>query len=426
MIRPARRRKLAQHIILGGLVASLLIGCRRPAGPVQKLAPDHLFRPTQKPVISSPACHDWDGDGRKEIAIGSWDGHFYLLNSQLNDLPGWPKYSRYGFFASPALADLTGDGLPEIVVSADWGKLYAWDSHGEKVPGFPVSLGYRSWASPAILPGPRIAIGGLHKMMVWDRYGRSVPGWPQPLPNWADATATVGPDLIVVTTLLIGTRNAGAICAWHEDGTPYPWSPFYLAMDSDSSPALGDLDRDGRLEIVVGDDQGLLHVLDLDGQELAGFPTQAQSLIEASPSLADLDEDGYLDIIVGSWDGHMYVWNHHGKLLPGWPQEANDQFISSAAIADIDGDDHLDVIAGSKDHRLYAWTASGRPLPGFPRDLGAQVFSSPWVGDLDDNGQADIVVGANNGIHLLRDVGPLGRVAWPKFHRDDRNTGYVP
>ena len=89
------------------------------------------------------------------------------------------------------------------------------------------------------------------------------------------------------------------------------------------------------------------------------------------------------------------------------------------------GDGLPDVIAGSKDHRLYAWNGRAQPISGFPIDLGAYVFSSPWVGDLDENGQADIVVGANNGLHVLRDVAPLGKVAWPKFHSDNSNTGWA-
>jgi hypothetical protein len=104
----------------------------------------------------------------------------------------------------------------------------------------------------------------------------------------------------------------------------------------------------------------------------------------------------------------------------------DDQIISSAALVDLDGDGRLDVVVGSKDHRLYGWTEAGEPLPGFPYDLGDAVFSSPWVGDLDGDGRADVVVGANNGIHLLRDVGPLGRAAWPMFHRDEGNTGAAP
>jgi hypothetical protein len=53
------------------------------------------------------------------------------------------------------------------------------------------------------------------------------------------------------------------------------------------------------------------------------------------------------------------------------------------------------------------------------------VFSSPWAGDLDADGRADIVVGANNGIHVLKDVAPLGQASWPRFHQDDANTGWL-
>ncbi|MBM3187152.1 MAG: VCBS repeat-containing protein [Chloroflexi bacterium] len=377
-------------------------------------------------MISSPVAYDWDGDGRREIAVGSWDGFFYLLDSELRPLPGWPKYSRRGFFSSPALCDLDGDGAPEILVGSDMGKLYAWHVDGADAEGFPVPVGYRTWASPAVLPGGRIAIGGLGQMLMVDRRGRPVEGWPAPMPNWADATAAVGPDLLVVTTLLVGTRTAGALVAWHLDGRPYPWSPMRLAVDSDSSPALADLTDDGRMEIIFGDDEGLLHVVDLDGRALPGFSQRTGDLIEASPAIADLDGDGSLDIAVGSWDGRMYVWDARGKLLPGWPIQVGDQIISSAALIDLDGDDRLDIVVGSKDNHLYGWRADGTPLPGFPRDLGHHVFSSPWVGDINGDGRADVVVGANNGLHLLLDVGPLGRAAWPMFHRDIENSGAVP
>jgi hypothetical protein len=122
----------------------------------------------------------------------------------------------------------------------------------------------------------------------------------------------------------------------------------------------------------------------------------------------------------------MYIWDHTGTLLPGWPVQVGDQIISSAALCDLDGDDRLDVVVGSKDGNLYGWTLHGTLLPGFPHPLNAPVFSSPWVGDLDTDGRADIVVGADNGIHLLRSVGALGRCDWPMFHRDPQHTGAVP
>jgi hypothetical protein len=402
-------------------------------------------------VISSPIAHDFDGDGVKEIAVGSWDGYFYLLDSQLNDWPGWPKHSPKGFFSSPALADLDGDGRPEIVVGSEAGKLFVWRADGRDADGFPVDLGYRLWASPTVLEGPHardeygqtIAIGGQGQMYLLDAWGQPTENWPQAMDGWPDATAAYAPNLLVVTTLTPGDPSQGWLYAWHENGDLLPGFPVELTMDSDSSPALADFDGDGRLWIVFGDDAGWLHVVDTAGQERPGFPVRTFGprpgptptphppggnvySIEASPAVADLDGDGLLEIAVGSWDGGMYLWDDAGQSLPGWPIFVADQIISSAALADLDGDDRLDIVVGSKDGHLYGWTVAGQPLPGFPHDLGDHVFSSPWVGDLDDNGRADVVVGADNGIHLLMDVGPLGRQAWPTFHHDPYRTGAVP
>jgi hypothetical protein len=255
---------------------------------------------------------------------------------------------------------------------------------------------------------------------------------------------------VVVTTLTPGDPSQGWLYAWQQDGELLPGFPLELALDSDSSPALADLDGNGQPWIVFGDDAGWLHVVelglhvvDLEGQERRGFPVRTLGphpgptptphppggnvySIEASPALADLDGDGGIEIAVGSWDGRMYVWDDAGGLLPGWPVAVQDQIISSAALVDLDGDDRLDIVVGSKDGHLYGWTASGTSLPGFPYDLGDSVFSSPWIGDLEGDGQADVVVGANNGVHAIRNVGPLGRAAWPMFHRSEQRTGTLP
>jgi outer membrane protein assembly factor BamB len=402
-------------------------------------------------VISSPLAWDWDGDGILEIVVGSWDGYLYLLDAELNDVHGWPKWSRKGFFSSPALADLDGDGSPEIVVGSETGKLYAWNSEGEPAEGYPVDLGYPIWASPTAIEwgregAARLAIGGDGQIYVLDARGQALDGWPQPIRGWPDATAAAARTgepsrgVLALTTLTPGDPSQGWVYAWTEDGQLLNGFPRELPLDSDSSPALADLDGDGRLWIVFGDDAGWLHVVDLAGEARPGFPVRSLGpqpgptptphppggnvySIEASPALADLDGDGRIEIAVGSWDGRMYVWSDDGQPRPGWPVSVEDQIISSAALVDLDGDDRLDVVVGSKDGRLYGWTAQADPLPGFPYELGDAVFSSPWVGDLDGDGRADIVVGANNGLHLIRDVGPLGRAVWPMFHRDERRTG---
>jgi hypothetical protein len=330
----------------------------------------------------------------------------------------------------------------EIVVGSDRGLVYAWDHDGSSVPGFPVDLGYQIWSSPTVLDGPVLAIGGKERMVLLTANGEAVPGWPRPMDGWADATAASDGHVLTITSLTPGDSSRGWLTIWTVEGKPLPHSPMELPKDSDSSPALVDIDGDGRKWIVFGDDGGSLHVVDTRGRERDGFPVRTLGVlsgptptphppggnihsIEASPAVADLNGDGHLEIAVGSWDGRMYVWDEAGQALPGWPIRVSDQIISSAALVDLDGDDRLDVVVGSKDGHLYGWTTEGEPLSGFPHDLTAHVFSSPWVGDLEGDGRADIVVGADNGIHLLRSVGPLGARAWPMFHHDPQHTGAV-
>jgi hypothetical protein len=322
-----------------------------------------------------------------------------------------------------------------VVVGSEAGKVFAWSADGQDRPGWPVSLRHRLWASPTLLGGGQVAILGAGQMFVLDGRGRPVRGWPRPALGWGDSTAATDGEVLAVATLAegvppaflrpLGVRDAGVVHAWWRNGTPLNGFPVRLDADSDSSPVLSDLDGDGRNEIIVGDDAGWLHVLDQTGHALPGFPQRAGSLIEASAAIGDLDGDGGSDIVIGAWDGQMYTWDRNGEALPGWPVQVGDQIISSAALVDLDGDNLPDVVAGSKDHRLYGWNGRGEPLQGFPIDLGAYVFSSPWIGDLDFDGRADIVIGANNGIHVLQNVAPLGEVVWPRFHRDERNSGWA-
>jgi outer membrane protein assembly factor BamB len=442
-MRAVRPNRLLPAATVGLCLWVVLAGCRAALRPPRDLSLGHRFRATSDPVISSPVAWDVDGDGVLEIAVGSWDSHFYLLDADLNDLPGWPKRSRRGFFSSPALADLDADGAMEIVVGSDRGMVYAWNPDASSVSGFPVDLGSEIWSSPTILEGPLIAIGAEERMVILTTSGQDADGWPQPMDGWADATAASDGRLLVISSLTRGDPSQGWLTVWTHAGERLPGFPVALTRDSDSSPAIVNFDGDGETWFVVGDDAGYLHVFDREGRERPGFPVRTRGIrsgptptphppggtihaIEASPAVADLDGDGTFEIVVGSWDGRLYVWDDTGRALPGWPVQVDDQIISSAALVDLDGDVALDIVVGSKDGHLYGWTHEAKPLPGFPHDLGAPVFSSPWVGDLEADGRADIVVGADNGIHLLQDVGSLGQRAWPMFHRDPQHTGAYP
>ena len=139
-----------------------------------------------------------------------------------------------------------------------------------------------------------------------------------------------------------------------------------------STPALADLDGDGRLEVIVGADMdegnganlppynlapgGFLWAWHSDGTQVAGFPRHlSDQVIWSSPSVADLNGDGSLDIVVGTGEnwpnrGHtLFAVDRNGNNLPGWPVAMPGPTMGSPAIADLDGDGRLDVAQQSGD-----------------------------------------------------------------------------
>jgi hypothetical protein len=411
--------------ILIVLLSLLALGCEQT-----KFPPGHLFFPTAKPIAASPLVTDLNRDGELEIAIGALNGEFYILDDSLRVLSTWPPFTEYdqGFRSSAAAWDINHDNAPELFVATGDGKLWGWHPPAPTnaislVKNFPIDLGSLIWSSPTIIADSLLAIGGFEKMFVFDRRGNFAAGWPQPFTNWAEATAAVHGDVIAMTTLLRGEASRGYLYAWHLNGELYSNFPINLKMDSNTSPTLADLDNDGRVDIVIGDDAGFLHVFTLDGSELPGFPRLAGNRIESSPTVVDLDANGLLDIIVGAADGYVYAWSAVGDVLLGWPVKTKDEVRSSAAVVDIDCDGRLNVIIGSMDHQLYVFHPDGSLAPKFPMDCGDKIISSPWVGDLDGDGQTDIVIGADNGLHRICNIGKLGATPWPMFRQNIKHTG---
>src|SRR3954452_1136405 len=157
------------------------------------------------------------------------------------------------------------------------------------------------------------------------------------------------------------------------------------------TPAVGNIAGSHRPEVVEAGLDGRVYAWHASGKRVEGFPVsidlrapardgKLDSAIYASPALADLDGDGRLDIVAGAADQKIYAWNGRGRRLPGWPVLARDggdlaKILSSPAIGDLNGDHHPDVVeatgevygsAPTPTGRVYASDAHGRPLPGWP------------------------------------------------------------
>jgi hypothetical protein len=335
----------------------------------------------ERVMQSGVAAADFDGDGDKELVVGGRDGRLHVVAYQngswsevwwrqtADDLnaagapsgsPCVPNVSDIR--SSPAVADLDGDGHLEIVVTTG---------------GDPAQ--HRN--------------GGV---LVY-RYGGSSPWSFELVPNWPQPR--------------IDQVGLGA-------GSSYPdgcWDGIW------NSPALGDLDGDGDLEVVIEGFDRRIHAWHHDGSVVAGWPIyryNGDNILRGgwgAPALGDIDGDGLPEVVVGTdsppWGGpgspapdysKATVWAINGDStnVPGWPVTTDNNIQSSPALGDVDGDGALEVVVGSgvsveggNGHRVYVWNGDGSAVSGWPLSTDGDMPAPPALGDLDGDGDLEIVIG---------------------------------
>ncbi|MCB8982722.1 MAG: VCBS repeat-containing protein [Ardenticatenaceae bacterium] len=194
---------------------------------------------------------------------------------------------------------------------------------------------------------------------------------------------------------------------------------------SDEGFAVGDVDRDGRLDIAAttGDAKGVVWYKNpgdgssnWTGYQIGDF---AEALYPDRTALADLNGNGRLDIIVTEENGtdsdaQTYWWEQPANpTAPGWKRHlvTTQATTNSLDVADMDKDGDPDLILaehrGAKTLSIWANTGYGAfaeqvVSTGHESHLGGQTV------DLDNDGDLDIVSiawDASNEVHLWRNNG---------------------
>ena len=217
----------------------------------------------------------------------------------------------------------------------------------------------------------------------------------------------------------------GDVTALRHDGTALPGWPQSVDPDNDGSyaqrsPAVGDIDGDGRLEVVAGNSSGLLFAWETDGTLKDGYPIEDAPDGDAAVALADVDNDGVLDIVAHRAVHGLRIRKGTGELLPGWPQTVGAGLPNGPTIADLDGDGTVEIIvshhttgplAPNPVEQIAVFTPAGSAVPGFPKSI--EGISGHAVGDLDGDGDLEIVVSAHMGMVYAYHHDGSSVTGWP-------------
>lgn len=437
---------------------------------------------------ASPKLADVDGDGVDDIVTVNSDGEIAVRGGDGQMKPGWPQMFprvreldpqfddnhlgapawaaemvgddvRHTSLSAPAIGDLDGDGVIEVVASSLKGQIVVFHADGTVADGWPYVLN-------------RELVWGLSNSdNVYD-YGFFG------APTLADLDGDGDLEIIA------GAMDA-RVYVFHHDGTFLDGWPLELRHEYDffgelvsngariiSSPAVGDIDGDGQLEIAIGTNQkqggtyGLGYVLSHDGQVEPGWPISAFGAytnalpfvgegIPGSPAICDVDGDGTMEVAmhtiadpgrIYTFDGQEYarldsVGSKFGPNTNAGEEAASIIMIQSGAWGDVDGDGTKDYAIGGSgfeyaagllddgrrhdhEHLMNVWSGVSYEenglqrlglLDAYPRVLeDLQFFLNPGIADLNGDGNPEVIQGSAGTLIHAFDVTGAEPDGWPK------------
>ncbi|MFN8019397.1 MAG: FG-GAP-like repeat-containing protein [Acidimicrobiales bacterium] len=385
-------------------------------------------------IQASPVVVDLDRNGKPDVVVATMDGRVvwldgatgavrrtYRQGAPLHCAPG-SDCRPDGFFATPAVADITGDGRPEIIAPSYDHTVYAWTAGG--------TLLWRTFLEDTLWSSPVVAD--------IDRDGR--------------------PEIVLGGDIWAGSRlgvpQGGLVWVLRRDGSTYPGYPRSTPGQTVwSSPAVADLNGDKLPDIIVGTGANWPEPAGrrVDAftaktrANLRGWPVSVDGRVMASPAVGDIDGDGQLEVSVASDGGWVYAFDASGarkwracngttasQCATGYSTKAG------TAIADVDADGQQEVISTlDKDIRVYDG-ATGRVEDSYRMANPATLAPGATPAVAEVNGVATIVqaslyranghggsaaAGDITKVYVLTTGHGLCRADWPQFHRDAARTG---
>ena len=171
--------------------------------------------------------------------------------------------------------------------------------------------------------------------------------------------------------------------------------PLGDSIASIRSIATGDMDGDGDLDIVTGNEVFFSRNTIYFNDGTGNFPTQHFFGREEFTGihdlvLADMDGDGDLDIVAAGNVNAVYVNDGSGTSFTEQTFGPTGDSSSRIAVGDIDGDSDFDIIANDKTIYLNDGTGQFPVEQSLPGPLGS---GDVVIGDIDGDSDLDIITG---------------------------------
>lgn len=280
-------------------------------------------------IVASPTVADLFGDGTPWVVVGTTEREvnsnsvfLYAIHPRGTLREGgafpdrWPTtvagfipdqilpYVGRGNPNSPAAADFDGDGDDEVINAGMGGVIKMIDGDGrsrDTIDFSSVVYGEKSdvddSASLPVINNP--SIGDIDN----DGFLDVVNG-------------TAGLGLIQVASQ--GGQRADfdhGVGAWTDGGYFHEGFPKKVAdYQFFMNYAIADVDGDGFNNVVSGDGGYFVWATNPDGTQAPGFPKWTQGWHIATPAVGDLDGDGLMEVVANTREGWLYAWSTGGPV----------------------------------------------------------------------------------------------------------------